>query len=100
MTYKFSYCHYSSLNDLIETRKDGEEGFRACAEDIKDALMRVLKVIWNYIENGSPHHASGKSATRFWPPEEPSSLVCRYSALATHVPVLLDTQMLAYRASL
>ena len=30
----------STLNDLIETCKDGEEGFRTCAEDIKDAQMK------------------------------------------------------------
>ena len=30
----------STLNDLIETSKDGEQGFRTCAEDIKDAQMK------------------------------------------------------------
>ena len=30
----------SALNDLIETCKDGEEGFRTCAEDIKDTQMK------------------------------------------------------------
>ena len=30
----------STLNDLIETCKDGEHGFRTCAEDIKDAQMK------------------------------------------------------------
>lgn len=30
----------STLNDLIETCKDGEQGFRTCAEDIKDAQMK------------------------------------------------------------
>ena len=29
-----------TLNDLIETCKDGEQGFRTCAEDIKDAQMK------------------------------------------------------------
>lgn len=32
----------SVLNDLIETSKDGEEGFRACAEDIKRPDLRTL----------------------------------------------------------
>lgn len=32
----------STLNDLIETSKDGEEGFRTCAADISDAQMRTL----------------------------------------------------------
>jgi uncharacterized protein (TIGR02284 family) len=32
----------STLNDLIETCKDGEEGFRTCAEDIKRADMKPL----------------------------------------------------------
>lgn len=32
----------STLNDLIETSKDGEEGFRTCAEDISDPQMRTL----------------------------------------------------------
>jgi uncharacterized protein (TIGR02284 family) len=30
----------STLNDLIETCKDGEEGFRTCAEDIRDPGMK------------------------------------------------------------
>lgn len=30
----------STLNDLIETCKDGEQGFRTCAEDIKDTQMK------------------------------------------------------------
>jgi uncharacterized protein (TIGR02284 family) len=30
----------STLNDLIETCKDGEEGFRTCAEDISDTEMK------------------------------------------------------------
>jgi uncharacterized protein (TIGR02284 family) len=32
----------STLNDLIETSKDGEEGFRTCAEDIKDPQLKTL----------------------------------------------------------
>src|SRR3954454_21708425 len=32
----------STLNDLIETSKDGEEGFRTWAEDIKDAQMKAF----------------------------------------------------------
>lgn len=30
----------ATLNDLIETSRDGEEGFRACAEGVKDPQMR------------------------------------------------------------
>jgi len=30
----------STLNDLIETSKDGEEGFRACADDAKDPTLK------------------------------------------------------------
>lgn len=30
----------STLNDLIETCKDGEEGFRTCAQDISDPEMK------------------------------------------------------------
>lgn len=30
----------STLNDLIETCKDGEEGFRVCAEDISDSELK------------------------------------------------------------
>jgi uncharacterized protein (TIGR02284 family) len=37
----------STLNDLIETCKDGEEGFRTCAEDISDPEMK------NYFINRS-----------------------------------------------
>lgn len=32
----------STLNDLIETSKDGEEGFRTCAEDIRDPQLKTL----------------------------------------------------------
>lgn len=32
----------STLNDLIETCKDGEEGFRTCAEDISDAQCKTF----------------------------------------------------------
>lgn len=32
----------STLNDLIETSKDGEEGFRTCAEDISDPQIKTL----------------------------------------------------------
>ena len=32
----------SVLNDLIETSKDGEEGFRTCAEDIKNPELKSL----------------------------------------------------------
>lgn len=32
----------STLNDLIETCKDGEQGFRQCAEDISDAQMKTF----------------------------------------------------------
>ena len=31
-----------TLNDLIETCKDGEEGFRTCAEDIKNADLKSM----------------------------------------------------------
>jgi uncharacterized protein (TIGR02284 family) len=34
----------STLNDLIETSKDGEEGFRTCAEDISDPQIKTLFV--------------------------------------------------------
>ncbi|TWR98340.1 ferritin-like domain-containing protein [Pseudomonas saxonica] len=30
----------SILNDLIEISKDGQEGFKSCAEDVKDALQK------------------------------------------------------------
>src|SRR6476469_9493148 len=32
----------STLNDLIETCKDGEEGFRTCAEDIADPQLKTF----------------------------------------------------------
>ncbi len=32
----------STLNDLIETSKDGEQGFRTCANGVKDAQLKVL----------------------------------------------------------
>jgi uncharacterized protein (TIGR02284 family) len=34
----------SVLNDLIETSKDGEQGFRTCAEDIKNSELKALFV--------------------------------------------------------
>jgi len=30
----------STLNDLIETCKDGEEGFRTCAQDVGDTVLK------------------------------------------------------------
>ena len=30
------------LNDLIETSKDGEEGFRTCAENVKNAQLKTF----------------------------------------------------------
>lgn len=32
----------STLNDLIETSKDGEEGFRTCAEDVMGLQLKTL----------------------------------------------------------
>ncbi|MDE1165102.1 MAG: PA2169 family four-helix-bundle protein [Pseudomonas sp.] len=32
------------LNDLIETTKDGQEGFKTCAEDIKNPELKALFV--------------------------------------------------------
>ena len=32
----------SILNDLIETSKDGQEGFKSCAEDIKHPALKAL----------------------------------------------------------
>jgi uncharacterized protein (TIGR02284 family) len=32
----------STLNDLIETSKDGEEGFRSCAEDSSDSQLKAF----------------------------------------------------------
>jgi len=32
----------STLNDLIETSKDGEEGFRACAEDAQNTALKTF----------------------------------------------------------
>ena len=34
----------SVLNDLIETSKDGQEGFKSCAEDVKDAQLKSFFV--------------------------------------------------------
>ena len=32
----------ATLNDLIETSRDGEEGFRQCAESVKSADIEDL----------------------------------------------------------
>ncbi|MGH8614515.1 MAG: PA2169 family four-helix-bundle protein [Gammaproteobacteria bacterium] len=32
----------STLNDLIETCKDGEEGFRTCAENVQDGILKGM----------------------------------------------------------
>lgn len=32
----------STLNDLIETSKDGEHGFNTCAEDVKDMQLKEV----------------------------------------------------------
>jgi uncharacterized protein (TIGR02284 family) len=31
-----------TLNDLIETSRDGEEGFRTCAEDIRNSALKPM----------------------------------------------------------
>ncbi len=33
---------YSTLNDLIQTCKDGEEGFRAAAEGVRNSQLRTI----------------------------------------------------------
>jgi uncharacterized protein (TIGR02284 family) len=32
----------STLNDLIETSKDGEEGFRACADNVESPVLKTF----------------------------------------------------------
>lgn len=32
----------STLNDIIETCKDGEEGFRTCAENVEDSALKDI----------------------------------------------------------
>lgn len=32
----------ATLNDLIETSKDGAEGFRSCAENVRDVQLKTL----------------------------------------------------------
>lgn len=32
----------STLNDLIETSRDGEEGFRTCADDVNDLQLKAF----------------------------------------------------------
>ena len=32
----------STLNDLVETSKDGEEGFRTCADNVKNPTLRTF----------------------------------------------------------
>ena len=32
----------ATLNDLIETSRDGEEGFRQCAETVKNAASEAV----------------------------------------------------------
>lgn len=32
----------STLNDLIETCKDGEQGYKTCAENVKDSELKVV----------------------------------------------------------
>jgi uncharacterized protein (TIGR02284 family) len=36
----------STLNDLIETCKDGEEGFKSCAEDIGDQQLKQTLLVY------------------------------------------------------
>jgi len=45
----------STLNDLIETSRDGEEGYRTCAKDAKDAQLRQV------FEEGAQSCARGAS---------------------------------------
>jgi uncharacterized protein (TIGR02284 family) len=36
----------STLNDLIETCKDGEEGFKSCAEDVGDQQLKQTLLVY------------------------------------------------------
>src|SRR3989338_2153213 len=42
MNHDNLYKTISVLNDLIETSKDGEAGFRTCAEDVKNVELKSL----------------------------------------------------------
>ena len=48
----------STLNDLIETCKDGEKGFRVCAEDI---TRPELKTLFNQRAGECAQAAQGRS---------------------------------------
>jgi uncharacterized protein (TIGR02284 family) len=72
----------STLNDLIETSRDGEEGFRQCAESVKsaklksffeqksercrEAVMQLTQIVREM--GGDPEKSSSMSGTmhRFW----------------------------------
>jgi uncharacterized protein (TIGR02284 family) len=72
----------STLNDLIETSRDGEEGFRACADHVKNSILKgffeqkaercreaVVQLQQIVREmGGEPQRASSASGTvhRFW----------------------------------
>ena len=45
----------STLNDLIETSRDGDEGYRTCAKDAKDAQLKQV------FEEGAQSCARGAS---------------------------------------
>ena len=36
------YDVITTLNELIETSRDGEEGFRACAENVKNPTLKAF----------------------------------------------------------
>ena len=72
----------STLNDLIETSRDGEEGFRQCAESVKTATLKTFfeqksercrEAVTQLTQivremGGDPEQSSSMSGTmhRFW----------------------------------
>jgi len=64
----------STLNDLIETCKDGEEGFKSCAEDIGDQQLKQTLLVYAASCSTSARELSALVIAHGGDPETKSSL--------------------------
>lgn len=64
----------STLNDLIETCKDGEEGFKSCAEDIGDPQLKQTLLVYAGSCAASARELTALVVTHGGDPETKSSL--------------------------
>jgi hypothetical protein len=53
------------LNDLIETSKDGQEGFKECAEKVERSYLKTFEGTRQGVQNGR-HRVADHCAASGW----------------------------------